>query len=130
MDQQPPQVRPIDRSQGYDAYLKVIKVVPSVDDSLNPAMPPTNVIRGFVGRVMPPGPAGAIAVAEAEAGAGAGPATGTTGAPSTTEPSTAIMDGPGGMYGPSFSDPAPWACGGAPTPGCLPPPSPAIGGRR
>ncbi|WP_030240507.1 hypothetical protein [Streptomyces sp. NRRL S-350] len=126
MDQQPPQVQPIDRSQGYGACLKVIKVVPSVNDRTNAAMPLTNVMVGFATRVPPVVTASAIAEAEA----GAGPDTGTTDAPPATDPPTAIMDGPGGLYGPSFSDPAPWACGGAPNPGCLPPPPPAIGGRR
>ncbi|MER7585132.1 hypothetical protein [Kitasatospora sp. NPDC097691] len=124
MDQQPPQVRPIDRSQGYDACLKVMKVVPSVNDRTNAAMPRANVMVGLAPRVPP------VVAAIAEAEAGAGPDTGTTDAPPTTNPPTAIMDGPGGLYGPSFADPAPWACGSAPTPGCLPPPPPGIGGRR
>ncbi|MFE7639828.1 hypothetical protein ACFU7Z_37960 [Kitasatospora sp. NPDC057518] len=119
-EQPPPQVPPIDRTVGYEAYLKVVKEAVSVDDSQNPAMPPSNVIMGFSGRS--PRTCASVDATRVDTEDSAP-------APAAL-PTTLIMDGPGGLYGPSFADPAPWACGGAPTPGCVPPPPPAIGGRR
>ncbi|MFJ9444645.1 hypothetical protein ACIRRH_22610 [Kitasatospora sp. NPDC101235] len=112
-EQPPPQVPSIDRTKGYDAYLKVIKEVVSVDDSPQPVIPPVSVALGFT--TGPPPSAAVIAPAK-------------EGAASAENPITLIMDGPGGFYGPSFADPGPWACDGAPTPGCMPAPPPAIGG--
>ncbi|WP_224282747.1 hypothetical protein [Streptomyces sp. LS1784] len=112
-EQPPPQVQPIDRTKGYDAYLKVIKETVDIGDSLQSAMPPTSVALGFTGD---PPPSGTVIDPAKE------------GAATAANPITQIMDGPGGFYGPSFADPGPWACDGAPTPGCMPPPPPIIGG--
>ncbi|MGW1174884.1 hypothetical protein ACWD4P_14315 [Kitasatospora sp. NPDC002543] len=120
LEQPPPQVPPIDRTVGYEACLKVVKEAVSVDGVQNAAMPPSNVIMGFTGR--PPRTRASVDTVPADSEDSAAQAP-------PALPTTLIMDGPGGLYGPSFADPAPWACGGAPTPGCLPPP-PAIGGRR
>ncbi|MFD5438575.1 hypothetical protein ACFVUY_10415 [Kitasatospora sp. NPDC058063] len=112
-EQPPPQVPPIDRTVGYDAYLKVYKETVDVGDDRNAAARPVRAPVGFTGG---PRPTSVVAPALEED------------ADPTEHATTLIMDGPGGIYGPSFADPAPWACGGAPTPGCLPPPPPAIGG--
>ncbi|MFD0411320.1 hypothetical protein [Kitasatospora sp. NPDC127116] len=111
-EQPPPQVPSIDRTQGYAACLKVIKEVVDADHGQKPTAPAFSTALGFT-----TGSPTARVDDTAEAGA--------------LQAETAIvliMDGPGGFYGPSFADPAPWACDGAPTPGCLPPPPPAIGG--
>ncbi|MFJ6618066.1 hypothetical protein ACIQOW_10910 [Kitasatospora sp. NPDC091335] len=112
-EQPPPQVPPVDRAVGYDPYLKVIKETVDIGASRNSVMPPMSVIAGFTSGTRRP--AGTVAAV---------PNAATPAAPPTVQ----IMDGPGGLYGPSFADPAPWACGGAPTPGCMPAPPPAIGG--
>ncbi|MET8546721.1 hypothetical protein ABZW03_39815 [Kitasatospora sp. NPDC004799] len=112
-EQPPPQVPPIDRKVGYEAYLKVYKETVDVGDERNAAVSPARTMVGFTGG---PRPTAALGLAMKQ---NAAPADRTT---------ILIMDGPGGLFGPSFADPAPWACGGAPTPGCLPPPPPAIGG--
>ncbi|MFE4399271.1 MULTISPECIES: hypothetical protein [Streptomycetaceae] len=112
-EQPPPQVPPIDRTVGYDPYLSVYRRTVDVGGGLHSTMSATHVIVGFTGHSTPTG-----AVADTDE-AGADP-TGTA--------IILIMDGPGGLYGPSFADPAPWVCGGAPTPGCVPPPPPVIGG--
>lgn len=112
-EQPPPQRPPIDRTVGYDAYLKVYKETVDVGDGRNAASPRVRVPVGFTSGPRPTGVVAPVLKA---------------GAASAEHPTVLIMDGPGGIYGPSFADPAPWACGGAPTPGCLPPPPPAIGG--
>ncbi|KJS58836.1 hypothetical protein [Streptomyces rubellomurinus] len=117
MEQQPRQAPPIDRKVGYDPDLKLVKVLPSVDDaasSTNSVMPTSNAIVAFAGRPTPTvGPGAAPAPAP---DAAADPGDGTTGKPHAANPPTYYLDGPGGFYGPSFADPAPWACGGAPRP--------------
>ncbi|MFG2913470.1 hypothetical protein ACGF0D_11355 [Kitasatospora sp. NPDC048298] len=112
-EQPPPQVPPIDRTVGYDADLKVVKEVADIDPSPQGSMSSLSVNLGFIA-----GPEPSEAVTNpAREGAG-----------TDTKPVTQIMDGPGGLYGPSFADPAPWVCDGAPTPGCMPAPPPVIGG--
>ncbi|MFJ9454327.1 hypothetical protein ACIRST_04535 [Kitasatospora sp. NPDC101447] len=50
--------------------------------------------------------------------------------PAGTTALPVLLDGPGGLFGAPPGDPAPWTCGARPTPGCLPPPPPVIGGRH
>ncbi|MFE7594688.1 hypothetical protein ACFU6K_35315 [Kitasatospora sp. NPDC057512] len=124
-EQPPPQAQPIDRTYPYPAYLKVVKETVDIGESIaiggtvgnggdrNAA---TSSMTGALGFSSGPQPSDTVVDTSEEAAATA------------ANPVTQIMDGPGGFYGPSFADPPPWACDGAPTPGCLPSPPPSIGG--